>query len=384
MKNNRRLAAKTAGLVSLRVRRLLTAPAGSYRRRRARASWLSLLAGLLALVTRSPVSASQGDGSSFAANDDFTYFGGPVWSRESWPSSSAWGIAFRQTVLPHFAWSLSYLNDGHFPGHHRDGVTGEVWLPFNFANEHVTVSLGGGPFYYFDTQYANNPSGFADVHAWTWLLSADLRVHLWSRASEPGWFVDLRYDWSSPSKDIETHSLFWGVGYRMYSDFTIGSSTQNTVEGFAQNEVAGYYGKTVVNSLAPPASRAEAVEYRRQVGFEFTRLSVSFLNEGNSALIRRNGITYEAWLEPSFWEGNASLGGGFGGYTAVDKYQPSAGRHVSYVVSATLSARFLNLIPGIRATELGQRVNFRFTWHRIVTDYNRDTDILLFGLGCRF
>jgi hypothetical protein len=54
------------------------------------------------------------------------------------------------------------------------------------------------------------------------------------------------------------------------------------------------------------------------------------------------------------------------------------------VVSATLSARFLNLIPGLRATVIGQQLDLRFTWHRILTDYNRDTDILLFGLGGRF
>jgi hypothetical protein len=318
------------------------------------------------------------------ADDDFSYFGGPVWSRESWPSSSAWGIAFRQTVVPHFAWSLSYLNDGHFPGHHRDGVSGEVWVPFTFAADRLTASVGGGPFYYFDTENANNTNGFADVHAWAWVLSADLRIHLWSRATEPGWFIDLRYDWSAPAKDIETHSIFWGIGYRMYSDHTLGTPTQNSVEGFAKNELVGYVGKTVVNSFSPPSSLAEAGEYRRQIGYEFTRVSVAFVNEGDSALIRRNGIIYEGWLEPSFWDGNASLGGGWGGYTAVDKYQPSAGRHVSYVVSATLSARFLNLIPAIRSSPIGQRVNFRLTWHRIVTDYNRDTDILLFGLGCRF
>ena len=32
---------------------------------------------------------------------------------------------------------------------------------------------------------------------------------------------------------------------------------------------------------------------------------------------------------------------------------------------------------------LGQ-ADLRFNWHRIVTDYNRDTDIVLLGLGYRF
>jgi hypothetical protein len=29
-------------------------------------------------------------------------------------------------------------------------------------------------------------------------------------------------------------------------------------------------------------------------------------------------------------------------------------------------------------------VDVRFLWHRIVTDYNRDTDVVLLGLGYRF
>ena len=350
------------------------------------ASALASLALALGLAcTSAPVLAdSPAESDSFRREDDFASFGGPVWSRESWPSSSAWGVAFRQTVLPHLAWSIGYLNDAHFPGHHRDGVTGEIWVPFNLLHDYVTVSLGGGPFYYFDTQNANNVAGYADVHAWAWVLSADLRISLWSHATEPGWFLDLRYDWSAPSKDIETHSVFWGIGYRMYSDHTVGTSTQGTVGGFAKNEIVAYVGKTAINSLESKSAPAEALEYRRQLGWEFTRVSLGVVNEGNSDLIRRTGVTYEGWLEPSFWDGNASVGVGWGGYTAIDKYQPSPGRHVSYIVSATLSARFLNVIPGLRDTPIGQQVGFRFTWHRILTDYNRDTDILLFGLGYRF
>jgi len=42
------------------------------------------------------------------------------------------------------------------------------------------------------------------------------------------------------------------------------------------------------------------------------------------------------------------------------------------VASVTLSLRPIN------------HVDIRFLWHRIVTDYNRDADILLWGLGYRF
>lgn len=316
--------------------------------------------------------------------DSFMYFGEYVGSRASWPSSTAWGLEFRKSLCTHLALSMAYLNDGHFPYHHRDGVSGEVWLPFRLA-DYATVSLGGGPFYYFDTEHAANPNGFADVHGWAWLLSADVRVALWwGHQLHPGWFIDFRYDWSAPAKDIETHSVGVGLGYQMYSDAAVGVPDQDSPEAFAKDEIVGYVGKTVVNSFSSQWSYAEALEYRRQLFTPVARLSLALVNEGNAKLIRRKGVIYEGWLEPSFWNGNASVGLGWGGYTAVDTYRPAPGRLVSYVVSVTLSARPFNLIPALNSTALGERTTLRVTWHRMITDYNRDTDVLLFGLGYRF
>ena len=324
-----------------------------------------------ALLQSSGAFAAETDRDTPPPLDSFMAFGASVGSRSDWPKSSAWGLEFRQTDAAHFAWSVAYLNDGHFPGHHRDGVSGEVWAPFT-VGDRLTLSVGGGPFYYFDTEHAAMPGGFADVHGWALLLSADMRVALWSHLDEPGWFLDVRYDWSAPARDIETHSIGLGFGYRMYSDFASRTPTVGTVAGFANDEIVAYGGKTVVNSFSSPWSAAEAVEYRRELAAEVLRGSVAFVNEGNTQLVRRKGLLYELWAEPSFWDGNASVGIGWGGYTAVDKTRRTTGRHVSYVVSATLSAR------------LAERADVRVTWHRIVTDYDRDTDILLFGLGYRF
>lgn len=345
----------------------------------------ALLACICAALVRSPGASAAVDaaGNTVPPLDSFMVFGESVGSRATWPTSSAWGMEFRQTDAPHFAWSVAYLNDGHFPGHHRDGVTGEVWVPFT-VDDLMTLSVGGGPFYYFDTEHANVPAGFADVHGWALVLSADMRLALWSRLSEPGWFLDVRYDWSAPAMDIETHSIGLGFGYRMYSDFASGTPTVGTVGGFARNELVGYVGKTVVNSFSSPWSFAEAVEYRRELAAEVIRGSLAFVNEGNAQLVRRKGLIYEVWAEPSFWDGNASVGIGWGGYTAVDKSRPTTGRHISYVVSATMSARLPNLLPIWQSTTFGERTDVRVTWHRIVTDYDRDTDILLFGLGYRF
>jgi hypothetical protein len=161
------------------------------------------------------------------------------------------------------------------------------------------------------------------------------------------------------------------VGYRLNSDFRGGSTVD--INDLAANEVTGFYGHTQVNSLAHPhpESQAWSAEFRRRLYHEF-RVTAGFINEGNAQLIRRNGFTYEAWLEPSFFDGVYSVGIGFGGYSAIDKYRSAPGRHVSDVVSLTMSYQLVNHVAA------------RFNLHRIVTDYNRDTDIVLFCLGIRF
>jgi hypothetical protein len=302
--------------------------------------------------------------------DEISYFGEWVTS-QSGPTSTAWGISYRKIISDYLAVSLAYLNDGHFPGHQRDGLTGEVWLPIHLFDRHVTVSAGFGPFYYLDTVAAHNNAGYADDHGWAWLGSIDVIYQPW-RAGE-WWsplFFELRFDHTAPSKSIETTSIGLGIGYRGFSDVH-NISDPLAAQGFAANEVAAYYWKTVVDSLAPTTARAEELEYRRQIWSEL-RASLGVLNEGDAQLIRRNGVLAEVWAEPSFNSGFWSIGAGFGGYAAIDKYRPSSGRHVSDVISATFSIRPL------------KNFDIRFLWHRIVTDYNRDTDVLLWGIGVRF
>jgi hypothetical protein len=307
------------------------------------------------------------------APDEISYFGESVSSLSQFPRTSAWGVSYRKIVAPCFALSLAYLNDGHFPGHYRDGVTGEAWLPLNLFSQHLTVSAGLGPFYYNDTTEGAKPTDYADVHGWALLYSLDAVYQF--RGDKTGPFVEIRLDHTAPAKSIETTSIGLGVGWRSISDSDQRPEPISSND-FGANEVAAYYWKTVVSSYSSQSARAEEVEYRRLIWDEL-RASVGFLNEGDAQLIRRNGFIGEIWAEPSFNSDSWSIGAGFGGYAAIDKYTPSAGRHVAGVVSATLSARPLQHW-GLYGLDV------RFLWHRIVTNYNRDTDILLFGLGYRF
>jgi hypothetical protein len=305
------------------------------------------------------------------APDEISYFGERVYSLRQWPPDSGYGVSYRRIFSPYFAASLAYLNDAHFPGHHRDGVAAEAWLPLIPLTDRFTLSVGGGPFYYYDTVFAHNNGGYADAHGWAWLASVDATIQPWRSGALRHLFFEGRIDYTSPSRSIETTSFGIGIGYRGLSDSHDPSLDQQKV--FPPNEIVASYWKTVTNSFNSGAhtARAEAIDYRFHVWREL-RMSVGFLNEGDTQLIRRNGVTTEGWLEPSFNAGLWSVGAGFGFYTAIDKYRQAPGRHVSDVASLTLSLRPIS------------NFDIRLLWHRIVTDYNRDADILLWGLGYRF
>jgi hypothetical protein len=343
-------------------------------RRTPRCPGLLTSASFLAIVAAATGSALADTGSTSSgdpAPEEISYFGERVYSLRQWPPDSGYGISYRRTFAPYFAASLAYLNDAHFPGHHRDGVAAEAWLPIVPLSNRFTLSVGGGPFYYYDTVFAQNNGGYADAHGWAWLASLDATIQPWKSGPWSHLFFEARIDYTSPSKSIETTSFGIGIGYRGLSD--IHDPNAEYAADLAANEIVASYWKTVTNSFnsSSHTARAEAIDYRRHIWKEL-RVSVGFLNEGDTRLIRRNGITAEGWLEPSFNSGLWSIGAGFGVYTAIDKYRAAPGRHVSDVVSLTLSLRPIG------------NFDVRLLWHRIVTDYNRDADILLWGLGYRF
>ena len=135
-------------------------------------------------------------------------------------------------------------------------------------------------------------------------------------------------------------------------------------------------GRTIVNSFKSEQSAAVGVEYRHRIR-SYLDGSVSWLYEGDNRLIRRNGIMAELWAVSGFFDDRLTLGFGAGAYFNVDSYRhliESGDTHklVSGVVSLTGS--YL----------ITPKWDVRSTWHRIVTDYDRDTDVLLGGVGYRF
>jgi len=296
---------------------------------------------------------------------EISLLAGSISSQSDWPKSYAWAFSYRHVWQDYFSTTVSYLNQGHFPGHHRDGVTAEAWAQTDLFDRHLTLAVGAGPFNYYDTTAASHGGTYSDAHGWAWLYSASAT---W-QPRKHGWFAELRLDRTAPAKSIETTSVSAGLGYRLTPDLHGPSPGVDPV--YHQKEFTAFYGKTVVNSFNSQEAAAKALEFRYAFG-DYLRGSAGYVNEGNAQLIRRNGMLLEGWLEPGFSAGRYSVGVGAGAYAAIDKYQPAPGRHVSGVVTLTMSFRLL------------EHLDARFNWHRIVTNYNRDTDIALYQLGYRW
>lgn len=301
-----------------------------------------------------------------AAAQEVSLLAGAIESAAPWPRSYAWSFSYRERWLDWFSSTVSYLNQGHFPGHHRDGVTGQMWAQADLLDHHLTLAAGAGPFDYYDTTAAARGGSYSDNHGWAWIYSAGA---LWQPGPRP-WFAEIRVDRTAPVRSIATTSISLGIGYRLQPD--PGNGTGARSDGTHDTtEATLFYGKTVVNSFNSQQAHARAVEFRQSFG-ETLRASAGLVDEGDARLVRRGGAIFEGWLEPGFFDGRYSVGIGGGSYVAIDKYRPTPGRHVSGIVTLTMSYRFVD------------RWNARFDWHRIVTDYDRDTDIVLLGVGFRF
>jgi hypothetical protein len=89
-------------------------------------------------------------------------------------------------------------------------------------------------------------------------------------------------------------------------------------------------------------------------------------------LIDRYGLTTQLWLAKPFLDDRISLGIGLGPYFAIDRRLESRKERLPIIFSTTGSYR------------INQDWLFRATWDRIITRYDRDTDIFLGGIGYRF
>lgn len=289
-------------------------------------------------------------------------------------SSYAWALDYRHGIGENLAFTLSWTNEGHVTGHHRDGQSVQLWGRTNIFDRRLSLSAGAGPYRYYDTTRAGAGAGFSDDHGWGGILSVAATYY-----TKSGFLYELRANRILTGHSIDTTSVLFGVGYQLERPPSQGPYARaphqlvNTTTG---NEVAILVGQTIVNSFQSDRNTAQAVEYRKGLSTHID-WTVGLLNEGDNRLIRRNGIITQLWAVHEFFGDRLALGVGLGPYFAIDRRRaPNPGEGQNVPVSAMVSTT--------AAVRLNPRLFLRGTWNRVATNYSRDADVVMMGVGYRF
>jgi hypothetical protein len=325
--------------------------------RRARAALLRLALGVLA--TGAAVSASA---------EELAALGGLTDTDDHTSASYAWGLEYRERLLPYLEGSLSYLNEGHLPNHHRDGVALQIWGRMPLWRDRVSLSVGVGPYVYFDTETeASAAEGYRDYHA----LGAVATVAA-SYALSERWFALLEISQIVAPGDVGTRTVLLGGGCRL--DRVAEALRRPSDSSGLPNEIGVFFGATVLNGFHSDVSNTFGAEYRRRVALH-VELSVSVLTDSDGLDGQHSGATANAWLVQEFLAERLGVGLGLGSYFSLQSYRTiyaGEGASVVGLVSVTASWRFT------RALDL------RLIWHRGFTGDDQDRDIVTAGLGWRF
>ncbi|HXQ81351.1 MAG TPA: hypothetical protein VN775_08570 [Opitutaceae bacterium] len=296
-------------------------------------------------------------------------------------STYSWQIDYRQDFYKYFASSIAYINEGHLPGHYRDGTAWEAWGNMPLFNDRIALSLGAGVYYFYDTQPMAG-DGSADVHGTAPIFSLSVTGYLSDR-----WFYRFMVNRISPSSAIQTNTATVGVGYW----FGQNRRPEGKQPGKEDAAEAGYVtepqftvfgGQSVVNTFLSQKALAGAAEYRQGL-LPHLDGTASFIYEGDPKIVRRSGVAFQLWPVNTFLNDSTSVGIGVGPYIFVDRNHPvNSGRTVN--VGLRNPAAVAPLVSLTIARQLSEHWIARVIWDRVVSNYNRDSDIFLVGLGYRW
>lgn len=316
------------------------------------------------------------------ANSDRLFFLGGTERTADLPGSKnsstyTYGAEFLHQIAPHYSLGLDYINQGHFDGgvsHHRDldGVNFWVHTDPQFAAGKLNLAFGLGPVFFYDT--VGNVDGHpADQHG------LGMSYSLAATWQENSWLYRVRLS-HVDAGSFKTNALLLGVGFQFGSGSMgstgsghggAGHDTMPDDYSGRPKEVTIYSGLTVVNQPGNASSRAFALEYRRDLN-SYLQYTLTAQSEGGNAMIDRKGVAGEIWLAKSFLDDRLSLGAGIGLLAAHDGMRPSD----------------KNFVTPMRSISAAYRINpdwsVRVKFDRVISNYNRDTDIFMLGVGRRF
>jgi hypothetical protein len=318
---------------------------------------LACLCGLL--IYTAPLSAQE-----------LYLLGGALGRTASSDRTYTWSLEYTQALGEHTAISAAWLNEGHLPNHHRDGIMVQFWGRTRKINKQLVLAAGIGPYLWYDTELAESGFGYTDTHGVGGVFSL---AGLWY--TESPWVIQLRSNMIR-TNSTDTYSAMVGLGYQLnHSQGHSPSSEIRTGERTTGNEITVFIGQTIANSYESQKSTAQGIEYRRRIA-RYLDWTIAWLNEGDNRLARRNGVLSQAWAVRAFFNDHLTLGVGFGPYLLIDKYRSIPNDEDTDVLAGmvTLSASY----------RFNPQWLVRLSWNRVTTNYNRDTDVIMIGPGYSF
>jgi len=305
---------------------------------------------------------------ALAQAQQITGLGGLLKSQEGGDTFS-WQMDYLRTLGDYAAFSAGWLNEGHAPGHHRDGPLAQIWWRTTSFDQRLTLAAGVGPYAYFDTVPTTTGDGSHDDHGIGVIASA---AASW-RVDGP-WSLQLRFNHVQTRHSADSNAVLLGVTYRLEGAAT--PSDSPAIRSGSDSEVDLLFGRTIVNTLASEDSFAAQLEYRRRLG-PYWAWSVGLLNEGDARTQRRSGVTAEFWAGHEFLDRRVTAAIGIGPYLVADI------RRNPQLVEASRE-RLAGILSLTFAYAPVPQWALRWTWHRIFAERSHDSDVLVLGAGYRF
>ncbi len=286
-------------------------------------------------------------------------------------TSYNWQVDYRQDFYRYFAGSVAYINEGHVTDHHRDGTAWELWGNLPFWNDRIALSFGAGAYYYYDTAQA--PSGSQNLHGAAPIFSFSATGYFTDRV-----FYRVMVNYIAPSNDFDSITAAVGVGVwfgpnRRPRGSEPSKDPAKPDDYMTAPQITVFGGQSVVNTFLSEKAGAAALEYRQGIVPHLDG-TITAIYEGDPKIIRRNGVAAQLWAVNSFDDNRFSVGVGVGPYVYIDRRNPPPGSDNNPAAVAPL----VSLTFAVRISEhwIG-----RFVFDRVTSNYNRDSDIFLGGLG---
>ncbi|CAH0235750.1 hypothetical protein SRABI118_02587 [Massilia sp. Bi118] len=283
-------------------------------------------------------------------------------------NSFAVALGYTHHINKYVSVSADYLNEGHPKLHHRDGLGAQLWVHTAVPARGWSVAAGFGPYYYFDTTTGNGSfTDYRNDHGWGQLMSVSAKYHLASNA-----YLETRLSHTHGITAHDTTMLMFGAGYEL-RNLPREIRLQNAERG--DNLLMLLAGRSIVNSFASETATSYGLEYRRTVNPN-VEWSVILMSEGKVDAAERKGISGQVWLLRPFTE-RTVLEMGFGAYAMrdqLDRKDASGERENKVAPIASIGMRY----------RISDNLRAQLTWSRVITNYERDSDVFMLGAGVAF